>query len=114
MFATAGWDGYMRVYSLNEAGIGYLQLQFKVFLGDSALTLAWDEDSNVIFVGLADGNVKAVELSTGNIQGIMQLSSPICKIFWESKNKYLIVIPFATSFIISQFGPPVQKIVDIG
>jgi WD40 repeat protein len=33
MFATACWDGYVRVYSVNDSGVGFLKLEFKIFLG---------------------------------------------------------------------------------
>ena len=103
MFAVGGWDGYLRIYTINSVGIGSLEMGFSMFLGDPVISLAWDEENNVVFAGMASGVVKAVELKTGNIANVLTLSAPICKVFWIRDQKVLVTVPFDKCIYLNTF-----------
>jgi WD40 repeat protein len=90
-FITSSWDGYLRYYMIKPNGD--VDKVWQIFLQHPVLCCDINEN-NVVFGGLATGDVVAVSLENSGICHLGRHDAPINGIFWIREKGCLITTGF--------------------
>ena len=80
IFFAASWDGYVRMYCLNNNN-SELAKGHEYFLEHPVLCMDINPNG-CLFAGLASGDVVGVNISTGQKTTVATHGAPICGVFW--------------------------------
>ena len=97
-FFTASWDGYVRYYTIstNNSSTFEVKLAWCYFFHHPVLTIDVTPD-NVLFAGLATGDIAAIQMVNNEITKLGQHEAPICGLYYLRDKECLMSLGFDNS-----------------
>lgn len=94
VFATASWDGFVRLYKVNtNSTIHEVGKACEFFLHHPVLSVDFG-GNGILIAGLASGDVVAVEIQSGNYIQLGAHDAPICGVYWLNHYSLVMTLGF--------------------
>jgi mRNA export factor len=106
MFAVGTWDGYVRIFNVEQTQQGSVGIVQKFSMKQTApvLGLAWNGQNNGLFAGCADNFVRAIDLTSSKSMDMGKHNSPVKDVFFVPSQNMVISTSYDKNINFWQMG----------
>lgn len=107
MFAAGTWDGWVRVYNVEQKYnmIAIVQ-KYETKLSAPVMGISWNAQSNGLFVGCGDNSVKALDLTANKTIDIGKHNNAVKEVFYAPTQNAIISCSYDKTIQFWQLNNP--------
>lgn len=108
MFAVGTWDGYVRVFNVeqNQQGNVCIMQKFSMKVSAPIMGLAWNAQNTGLFAGCGDNSIRGIDLTSSKDVPLGKHNSPVKDVFFVAAQNMVISTSYDKNINIWQPGNP--------